>query len=277
VLAFCLLVVVTGAARLGIRTVERWGSFVGQNVHVIAYLVDDADPGVIRGLTELLGRVPTVTGVKVVDPAQALAHLRTVAASLGSEPKVLAGLEASYFPRSIEVSLAPAADLSERAANLAERLRAVPGVDQVDAMTGGLARLAAWVRLGRRLGAVLIAVFGLLSIAALLAVVVRSRNGAQNQAEVLLELGETSSAVRLPSSLWMCAAGLVGGTAGLLLLRVCWRPLLVRVESNLGIAASAPLPFLAGNEVAGGLAIVGLLGLVLGYFATPLPRADSHA
>ena len=90
--AFCLLALVVGTTRLGVRAVERWGSFVGQNVHVIAYLSDDADPAEVRGLTDLLRRVPSVAGVKEVEPAQALARLRAVSASLGSEPKALDGL-----------------------------------------------------------------------------------------------------------------------------------------------------------------------------------------
>jgi hypothetical protein len=44
----------------------------------------------------------------------------------------------------------------------------------------------------------------------------------------------------------------------------------------LGIVAPAPLPVLSGTEVLGGLAVAFLLGLGLGYFATPLPKAE-HA
>jgi cell division protein FtsX len=277
VVAFFILAVVVGAARLGVPTVERWGSLVGQNVHVIAYLSDDADAGLVQGLTDLLGRVPSVAAVKVVDPAQALARLRAVSASLGTEPNILDGLEVGYFPRSIEVSLAPAADLSQRAADLAKRLRGVPGIDQVDAMTNGLARLAGWVKLGRRLGSILIAAFGLLSLAILAAVVLRTRSAGRIQAAVLVDLGETNAGVRLPTSLWMAAAALLGGAVGALLLRICWRPLLARLEGSLGIAAASPLPFFDGREILGGLAVACLVGLGLGYLATPLPKVGDHA
>jgi cell division protein FtsX len=274
--AFCLLALVVGTTRLGVRAVERWVSFVGQNVHVIAYLSDGADPAEVRGLTDLLRRVPSVAGVREVEPAQALARLRAVSASLGTEPKALDGLEAGYFPRSVEVSLAPAADLSQRAADLAKRLRSVPGVEQVDAMTSGLVRLAGWVSLGRRLGLVVVGACLLVALAVLLVVVLRSRSAGRARAAVLLDLGETDAGLRLPTSLWMAGAALLGGTVGALVLRVCWRPLLARLEGSLGIVAAAPSAVLSATETAIGIAAVSLLGLGLGYLAAPVPEADDH-
>jgi cell division protein FtsX len=286
-LAFCFLAVVVGVARLGTRTVDRWGAFVGQNVHLIVYLSDEADPDVVLGLTELLRRIPAVAGAKTVEPAEALARLRAVSSSLGSDAKAndgksndgkpSDGLEPGYFPRSIEVRLLPAADLSGRAADLARRLRAVPGVDQVDAMTGGLARLAGWVKLGRRLGLALLVACFLFSLSMLVAVFARSRSASQPRAAVLLQLGETNPGVRLPTSLWMAAAALLGGGAGATILGVGWSPLLTRLERGLGIVVSAPLPLLSAFEILGGLAVAFLLGLGLGYFATPLPKVGDHA
>jgi cell division protein FtsX len=275
-LTFCLLALVVGTARLGASAVERWGSFVGQNVHVIAYLSDEASLAEVRGLADLLRRVPSVAGVKEVEPAQALSRLRAVSASLGTEPKALDGLEAGYFPRSIEVSLVPAADLSQRAADLAKRLRSVPGVEQVDAMTSGLARLAGWVTFGRRLGFVVVGACALLSLAILVVVMFRSRSAGRARAAVLLDLGETDAGVRLPTTLWMAAAALLGGTLGVLVLRLGWRPLLARLEGSLGIVAAAPSPFLSATETVLGIAAVGLLGLGLGHFATPVPERDDH-
>jgi cell division protein FtsX len=277
VFAFCLLAVVIGTARLGVRTVERWGALVGQNVHVIVYLSEDADPDVVKGLGDLLQRVPTVSRVTLVEPALALARLRAVSSALGTEPKTLEGLEPGYFPRSIEVTLAPTADFSQRAAELATRLRAVPGVAQVDAMTSGLVRLAGWVKLGRRLGSSLLVSCGLVSLAILAGVILRSRSTGRQQAAVLLDLGETNLRVRLPTGVWMAAAALGGGGLGALVLRLGWRPLLDRLESSLGITSHAPMPFLGGGEIVGGLAIVLSLGLVVGYFATPLPKLGDHA
>ena len=275
--AFCLLALVAGGASLGTRTVARWGAFVGQNIHVIVYLTDDVDQDRAQDLAELLRRVPTVAKVTDIEPASALARFRTSATAFGLDGKALDGLEPAYFPRSLEVSLAPVADLSERASDLAKRLRGVPGVLQVDAMGSGLARLSVWVKLGRKLGAVVFAALALLTLGTLAAVFLRSRGAVARRAAVLVQLGETASGIRLPAGLWMAAAAAGGGGVGALVLALGWQPLVSRLERNLGIVTHPPFPSLGGAEIATGIAIVLLVGLAMGYFATPLPRTQDRA
>lgn len=275
--AFCLLALVAGSARLGSRTVARWGAFVGQNVHVIVYLADDVDPARAQDLSELLRRVPTVAQVTAIEPSAALARLNASATAFGLNGKALDGLEPAYFPRSLEVSLAPAADLSERASDLAKRLRPVPGILQVDAMGSGLARLSVWVKLGRNLGAVVLAALALVTLAALAAVFLRSRAAVARRAAVLDQLGETASGIRLPASLWMAAAAAAGGGVGALVLSLGWQPLVSRLERSLGIVTNAPCPALGHADIAMGFAVVLLAGLAMGYFATPLPRTQDRA
>jgi cell division protein FtsX len=275
--AFCLLALVAGGARLGTRTVARWGAFVGQNIHVIVYLTDDVDQARAQDLAELLHRVPTVAQVTAIEPASALARLSASATAFGLDGKALDGLEPAYFPRSLEVSLAPAADLSERASDLAKRLRGVPGVQQVDAMGSGLARLSVWVKLGRKLGTVVLAALALLTLGILAAVFLRSREAVARRAAVLVQLGETASGIRLPSSLWMAAAATIGGGVGALVLGLGWQPLVSRLERNLGIVTNPPFPSLDRAEIGTGFAIALVVGLVMGYFATPLPRTQDRA
>ena len=275
--AFCLLTLVAGGARLGSRTVDRWGAFVGQNVHVIVYLTDDVDQDRAQDLAELLRRVPTVAQVNAIEPATALSRLAASATAFGLDGKALDGLEPAYFPRSLEVSLAPAADLSERASDLAKRLRPVPGVLQVDAMGSGLARLSVWVKLGRKLGAVVLGTLALVALAALTAVFLRSRGAVARRAAVLVQLGETASGIRLPASLWMAAAAAAGGGVGALVLALGWQPFVSRLERNLGIVTNLPLPCLNHAEITMGFSLLLLVGLAMGYLATPLPRIAERA
>jgi cell division protein FtsX len=270
--AFCLLALVAGGGRLGARTVARWGAFVGQNIHVIVYLADDLDQDRVQGLAELLRRVPNVARVDTIEPASALARLGASATTFGMDGKALDGLEPAYFPRSIEVSLTPAADLSEQANDLAKRLRGVPGIAQVDAMGTGLARLSAWVKLGRRLGVTVLVALGLVCLVTLVAVFLRSRSAVARWAAVLAQLGETPSGIRLPASLWMAAAAIAGGGTGGLILALAWPPLVGRLEGSLGLLAGSSGSSLGGTELATGFAVVLLLGLAMGYFATPLSR-----
>ncbi len=275
--AFFLLTLVAGGARLGARTVARWGSLVGQNVHVIVYLSEEVDQDRARDLSEILRSVPSVARVTTVEPATALSRFSASANAVGLDHKALEDLEPAYFPRSLEVNLMPAADLSERAADLAKRLRGVPGVLQVDAMGSGLARLSVWVKLGRRLGAVVLVAFALVALAALVAVFLRSRSAVAARAAVLVQLGETASGIRLPGGLWMAAAAALGGGAGALVLRLAWQPLVGRLERSLGMVANPPFPSLGRTELALGLAVVLVLGLAMGYYATPLPRMQDRA
>jgi cell division protein FtsX len=275
--AFCMLALLLGGARLGLLTATRWGAFIGQNVHVIVYLAEDVDPDRANGLAELLRRMPTVAHITSVEPTQALARLEKSAAALGAEALALADLEASYFPRSLEIGLRPASDLSQQASDLAKHLRGVPGVVQVDAMSEGLTRLSVWVRLGRRLGVAVLLTFGALTLGMLLELLLHSRSATRQRAAVLTQLGETTSGIRLPAMLWMAATALTGGGVGALFLTLGWRPLIGRLETSLGIASASPLPRLGLREIAAGLAFTLVVGLALGFFATPLPRPDDHA
>jgi cell division protein FtsX len=274
--AFCLLTLVAGGARLGARTVERWGTFVGQNVHLIVYFADDVDDERVLGLRDILHRTPPVAQVTVIEPAQALARLAAAAAAFRTDAKTIAGLEPAYFPRSLEVSLAPSADLAYRAQDLAKRLRNVPGVAEVDAMTTGLARLSVWVKVGRTLGLVVLVALGLVALLALIAVFLRGRDAMARRAAVLTQLGETPTAIRLPSGLWTALAALSGGGVGAFILSLAWHPLLGRLERSLGIASmSTSLP-LTPAEIGTGLFLLVAAGLAMGYYATPLPVGSDH-
>ncbi len=277
VAAFFLLALVAGGTRLGLRTAQRWGAFVGQHVHVIAYLADDVDQDRVAGLAQTLARTPAVARVTVVEPAEALARLSAMALSLASDARPLEGLEPDYFPRSLEISLVPAADLARRAQDLGKRLRAVPGVLEVDAMTGGLGRLAVWVKLGRVIGVGILVAAALLALLALVTVFLRSRAAVAERAAVLRQLGETSVGIRLPTGAWTGLAALAGGGVGALALRLGWQPLLARLEGALGIVGVQAAAPLAGAEILAGLACMTLAGLAMGYFATPLPSDAEHA
>ena len=94
---------------------------------------------------------------------------------------------------------------------------------------------------------------------------------------MLVQLGETTSGIRLPSSLGMALAALAGGGIGALSLALAWRPLVHRLEASLGMVAATPLPRLGRSEMAVGIALVVLAGLALGFFATPIPQTDDDA
>jgi cell division protein FtsX len=243
---------------------------VGHGVHVIAFLRDDTEPDQASQLVDLLRRRPGVARVRLVEPAEALARLRDAAQPLPVTGSWLDDLEPGYFPRSIEVALAASPDLPQRAAELSRRLRGLAGVADVDAMTEGVARLAAWVRFGQRLGWAVVLAAGIAAFSFLVSAVLRGREARRRQAQVLALLGETAGNIRLPANIALAGAGLTGALAALLVLRLTWPALLAALERSLGIVPTPTGFFLGFWESAGVLLAAPLIGWVLGYLATPV-------
>lgn len=269
--SFLVLGLVSGTAVLGPRATRGWMSTVGQSVHVIAFLRDDMQPDQAAQLVDLLRRRPGVARARLVEPAEALARLRNAARPLPATGSWLDDLEPGYFPRSIEVALVASADLAQRATELARRLRGLTGVADVDAMTDGVARLAAWVRFGQRLGWAVVLAAGIAALSLLASAVLRGRESGRRQAQVLVLLGETAGNVRLPANIALAAAGLTGVLAALVVLRLAWPALLTAVERALGIVPTPAGFFLGFWDCAVGLLAAPMLGWVLGYLSTPVP------
>jgi cell division protein FtsX len=269
--SFLVLGLVGGATVLGLRATRGWMSTVGQSVHVIAFLRDEMEPDQATQLADLLRRRPGVARVRLVEPAEALARLRDAVRPSPATGSWLNDLDPGYFPRSIEVALAASADLPQRAAELSRRLRGVAGVAEVDAMTNGVARLAAWVRFGQRLGWAVVLAAGILALSFLVGTVVRGREARRRQAQVLVILGETAGNIRMPANIALAAAGLTGALAALLVLHLAWPASLAAVEGALGITPTPVGLFLGFWESAVALLVAPMLGWALGYLSTPVP------
>ena len=269
--SFLVLGLVTGATVLGLRATRGWMSTAGQSVHVIAFLRNEMEPDQVAQLTDLLRRRPGVDRVRLVEPAEALARLRDAAQSSPTAGSWLNDLEPGYFPRSIEVALAPSVDLPQRAADLSRRLRGLVGVAEVDAMADGVARLGAWVRFGQSLGWAVVVAAGIAAFSFLVSTVLRGREARRRQAQVLVILGETAGSIRLPANIALATAGLMGALAALVVLRLAWPALLTAVDGALGIASTSAGLSLGLGESAIGLLGAPLLGWVLGYISTPVP------
>jgi cell division protein FtsX len=270
--AFLVLVLVSGTALLGVRATRGWMNTVGQRVNVIAFLRDEMGPEPSSQLVDVLRRMPGVAQVREVAPAEALARLREAARPLPGTGSWLNDMEPGYFPRSIEVELAPTGDLPQRAAELSRRLRGLEGVAEVDAMLEGVGRLHAWVRFGQRLGWAVVVVMGILAVWFLVSAVMRARASHRRQAQVLVMLGETAHNIRMPGNIALAAAGLTGSMVGVLVLRLAWPALLEAVERALGLGPTPHGLFLGVGESAVYLLAAPLLGWGLGYLSTPVPN-----
>lgn len=237
---------------------------LADEAHVIAYLDEGLPPERVRSLREAFDKLPSVRQVREVDGTRALAelvrHLRTLGESPGG---MVAGLEAGFLPTSLEIVLAPGAQLEQRAVDVASRLKRLPGVDVVDAMTEGLDRVAAFHALARRLALLLGAVAVVAGLALGAALVVRQRSQRREEARSLALVGAHPLAIWLPSSAVTAMAALGGGLAGVAVGR--------QLAATLFDPALA-LPALPSGAWLWATVLLLATGVVVGRLSVPMPR-----
>jgi cell division protein FtsX len=267
------IAVVAGAGFLGARTTRALVPMLEHNVHVIAYLGEELGATERQRLVAALHRIPGVERARLVEPEEALARLRVAASSLGGAD-ALAGIEPGFLPGSVEISVAGGPGMPARTAELAARLRKLPGVVEVDAMSAGLGRLASWMALARRFGTAALAVAGLASVVALAFAVASGRERRRREAEVLALLGETPSGVRGAASLAGAAAALAGAGTGIAALLLLFPRVLGAIEKAVGLGPLAVAPGLGAREVAAALLAAALVGWLGGRLGVPLARVE---
>jgi cell division protein FtsX len=252
-------------ARAGAAALPR----LQQQVHVIAYL-DDGLPAPERArLVEAVRRIPGVEQARAVEPDEALARLRAAAASLGG-PAAIGAVEAGFLPRSVEIAIRPSANLAARTRELADRLRKIAGVGEVDDMSEGLGRLESWLALARRLGLVALALAAIAASAGVAAALV-GWPARRREAEVLRLLGEGPLAISLAPSLTGAAAALAGTVIGLALTGALFPRLVVAMEAAVLVGPLGAVPALGPCEVA--LAVIGavIVGGAAGHLGARAP------
>jgi cell division protein FtsX len=257
-------------ARAGAAALPR----LQQQVHVIAYLDDGLAAAERDRLVEALRRIPGVEQARAVGADEALTRLRAAAASLGGASEIGA-VEAGFLPRSVEIAVRPSPDLAARTVELANRLRKIPGVAEVDDMSEGLGRLESWLALARRLGWLALALAAIAASAAVAAALV-GWPARRREAEVLRLLGESPLAISLAPSLTGAAAALLGTVMGLAVTGALF-PRLVAAVQGAVLLGPVGVPALGPGEVA--LATIGALivGGTAGHLGARAPRLVRHA
>jgi cell division transport system permease protein len=263
--AMALATALGGAALLGRRAGALLLTRVQQQVHVIAYLDDGLGAAERDRLVEALRRLPSVEQAHLVGPDEALARLRTAAASLGGGAAISA-VEPGFLPRSVEIAVRPSDRLAASTAELAGRLRKLPGIAEVDDMSEGLGRLESWLTLARRLG-VLGLVLACVAAGAGVTLALLGWRGRGREAEVLRLLGETPAAISLAPALAAAATALVGALVGLVSTAVSF-PRLVGSLATTARLGPLAVPALRPGELALALVIAAVLGAVAGHLGT---------
>lgn len=126
----CVLLVWQNARSIA----DRWGV----DVPVTAYLVDDVPADRVAALVERIAALPQVERVDVITPELAMTRL---VEGLGDDPTLVAGIDPSVLPTSLEVMMPPAE--AATAETLAAELAAEPDVEDVVAAGTWVARAQA--------------------------------------------------------------------------------------------------------------------------------------
>ncbi len=233
------------------RLLAAWAG----EVRISAYLAPGVD---LEGARVGAAAVAPGRAVRAVTGAEALVRLRE---ELGEEEgRVLEGVGPGVLPDAVEVA-APGISLAEARA-LAARLRAVPGVAEVDFGTAwlealerfvGRARAVAWLVFGAMAAASAVLVSNTLRLA------VHAR---RDEIEIMKLVGATDGFVAAPFLLEGIFQGLLGGGLAALALAAANAAALPRLRA----AAPALGTLAAGDTVPGAL----LAALVLGGAAVGL-------
>lgn len=254
---------------LGLRlvgaNVARVASSWGRGVHMTVYLEPDLPPGRADEIAAVLARFPEVQRVDQVSPGEAYSRLQR---ALGDRADLLDGIEEDLLPATLEVQLKEGVGQVARMHPAFEKLKKLPGIEDVDAMGDWVERVAALERLVRGIGLLL----GLLVSAACLYIVASTiRLGVfarREEIEILQLVGATDGFVKAPFLVEGTMQGAAGAALALAALYALYRATAPWVEHTLGGALSAgPIAFLAPLDVVCAVLIGALLGLVGSAFA----------
>jgi len=260
-----LSLTLVGGVRLVGDNVTRLQEGWGVKVQMAVFLEDGVTPARAAEIAGALGRLPGVEGTRIIEPRVAYDRLRR---SLGSRAAVLDGVEESFLPMSIEVSLRPGVAEVLRTHPAYEKLRRAPGVEEVQLMGDWAARvqsLSALLRDAGWLVGLLIACACLYIVASTIRLGVFAR---RQELEILKLVGATNGFVRAPFLIEGAAQGLAGAGLAAGLLYVVFRLAQPRVEALLGdLMLGGPVRFFGTGQLLLALTAGAALGLVGSWLA----------
>ena len=242
------------------RGVDAWSG----DVQLTVYLRDGATTEDAGSVAAFASKLPGVRAASTVSAEQARARLSSPGSPGAS---AFAALPADLYPVTVEIVLLPEARVGARPVRIAERLRAVPGVDDVDSVPELAARLESVVELSRIAGIVvgIVVLLGVLSIVSSTLIVSLQRR--RDEVELLRLCGATDGFLRIPLLIEGALQATVGALLALALLAglyVAVREAATPVLATLGIEpAFLPLPLVAA--AIGVAALVGALGSEISF------------
>ena len=233
---------------------KGWGS----QIEIFAYLEGGLTPKEVKSLVERMRSYPEVESVRFVSKKEAWENFKQ---ALGAQSGVLEGLQADILPSSLEIALKKLHRDRASVESLAERLRGVREVSEVEYPGEWMEKLsflvlgiqwAKWV-LG---GFLFIATFLIVGSTVKLAVLAR-----KDEIEIMQLVGASEGLIKAPFVIEGMIQGIVGAALSLLLLWLLFLFLSVRLPPLFGVfAAREQFHFLNS----GGLSLLLFLGWAMG-------------
>jgi cell division transport system permease protein len=258
-LAFALLAAYLQLFQGLARAADVWA----ERLEVSAYLDGALSEADGRAIASRAAAWPEVQRATYVSRADALQRFRV---SLGGQASLLDALPGNPLPASIEVALAPNARTPGGLVGVADRLRQLPGVTDVEYGREEAARLAALLRVVRVVGAAVAVVLGLVATL-IVANTVRLALYAREEELALLRLvGATEAFVRAPFLIEGALQGALGAAVAVALAAAGYqlaRPSLAGLGDLLGPATGRLLPLGTIAALVGAGALLGLVGSAL--------------
>jgi cell division transport system permease protein len=240
--------VLVGIVYLAASNVARITGGWGDGVQMVVYLEDGSSPERARAIGRILAQVPAVERVDYVPPD--VAHRRLLD-SLGDRRALLEGVEIGYLPSSLEVTLAGGVRDVAAVSPVVAKLRAAPGVEEVEFLGDWVDRLTALLgtlRASALALALLVAAACVYVVASTIKLGVYAR---KDELEILKLVGATDKFVKGPLLVEGALQGIFGAGAAAGLLYLFFRlgaPALERMLQ--GALGPLDLSFLPPGQIA---------------------------
>jgi cell division transport system permease protein len=200
-----------GVARIASSQLDALMASLGGDVELTVYLGDGASGEAVDELEKSLAN-RTQGLVRRVSPAEALGRLAT---QLGDQGRALTDLAENPLPWSLEVRLPEGARDPASLAALAEKVRALPFVTQVDYGAEALERLSLISRAITLAGLVVFTLVFLTAIVIVSATLQLAIFSRRDEIEIQKLVGATDRFVRMPFLIEGLLQGLVAGALAL--------------------------------------------------------------
>ncbi|MBI2891212.1 MAG: ABC transporter permease [Nitrospirae bacterium] len=236
-----------------------------RRIEVHAFLVDRLGHPEVQELTHRVEALPGVREVRYISKDEAL---RDVRRTLGDSADFLEGLDSNPFPASLEISLEPRYRHPDHIREIAENVRSLPGVEDVEygeAWVRKFASILSIVRVGGYLlgFALFVGVVFIVSNTIRLSFLAR-----QEEVNVMRLVGATNTFIKVPFYIEGILMGAASGVLGLALAYAFYLAVSQRIDVSLFLLLGGErFHFFSTAESLGLIALASALGLLGSVFS----------